>query len=707
MKLSISSFTRHISKLFKLAPEVSEALNKNRPIVALESTIITHGMPFPYNLVLAEKVEKILKINNVVPATISIYNGRIHCGLTTETIQRISDDETKLVKVNCSDIPIFLEKSKHSNILGGTTVSSTLAIAKELGINIFATGGIGGIHQENATDISADIYQLRQSNKMILICSGVKSILNVNSTLEFFESLGIPLMLWRNEEELIELFDGRFEVKNNPANLSNEFFPTFYSRENGENLKISNFIKDENEFQSIYNNFTNANSGILLAVPIPTQHELNFNLINEYTKIAQEKLKENNISGKAVTPFILKQLHNLSEGVTVTANQALLINNVYVAAKVANKLYSKSDIKYPRMKFKTQENFHPNKSSKILCIGAVNVDLTITKQDSSIESPNSTTPSNIDISVGGVARNLAAAFSLISNESYDTQFISIIGDDLFGSHIINDFQKNFPNLDISLMLRSNDKDYHTSTFTLLQSTDRQPIAVYGDMKIHQELFPKLFKHESLLLENVKNANLICFDLNLSKEIFDLIIRIGKETQTKICIEPTTIAKLDILRNCKLEKPYLSYIDFITPNRYELHELVIMFCDGELFNQIEISSEFQGIEEVVKDAMNLQTIFPNLNLIVSCDKDGAFILPANNDNIVDKLKEIRYVRNDKIDLITSVNGAGDCLKATVLANWLFNREDNFYKILKKGLTAAKISMSEITTVSSQLKKLHLK
>ncbi len=298
----------------KYSDDVLKAKELSRPVLALESTIIAHGMPYPENLDFAKKAESLCKEVGVSPATIAVIDGEIHVGLSTEKMTTIAQ-ASNIKKISMKDISVALsEKSS-----GATTVSSTAYIAKTSGIDVFATGGIGGVHRK--TDITFDVSQdlIALSNTpIVVVSSGAKSILDLPKTVEVLESLGVTTLGYKTST-----------------------FPSFYSRFSTAN-KIKK-IETIDEIVDIFN-FSRAlklKSAVLVANPVPKKNEIRHSKMEKIINKAIEDLDKTNISGKKVTPFLLKAVYKHTKGKSLKANISLALNNVKIAAKIANCLHNK------------------------------------------------------------------------------------------------------------------------------------------------------------------------------------------------------------------------------------------------------------------------------------------------------------------------------------------------------------------------------
>lgn len=296
------------SKFLDINKEVKEALENNLPVVALESTIISHGMPYPQNIEMAKKVEGIIRSEGAVPATIAIMNGKIKIGLSDEDLETLASAEN-VAKVSRRDVAkIVANKS-----LGATTVASTMICAEMAGIKFFVTGGIGGVHRgyENTLDISADLEELAQTN-VTVICAGAKAILDLPRTMEYLETNGVSVVGYQTE-----------------------VLPAFFTRTS--DIKLTNYVKDHVELaEMIYvKDQLELKGGLLVANPIPKEDSLDADYINNVIDKAIKQSFIDGIEGKDVTPYLLKAIVEATDGKSLIANLALVYNNAKVGAKLA------------------------------------------------------------------------------------------------------------------------------------------------------------------------------------------------------------------------------------------------------------------------------------------------------------------------------------------------------------------------------------
>lgn len=298
--------------ILKISEEVRNALEQGKPVVALESTIISHGMPYPDNVKTALTVEKTVRENGAVPATIAIIKGVPTVGLSEEEIEHLGKEGTKVVKVSRRDIPVVIAKK----LDGATTVASTMIFAETAGIKVFATGGIGGVHRgaTETMDISADLEELHQTN-VTVVCAGAKSILDLGLTLEYLETKGVPVLGYKTEE-----------------------LPAFFTRKSG--FKVDYRMDSPEEIAAAVKakDALGLSGGMLVANPVPEEYSMDPDKIEAVISEAVEEAKALGITGKKVTPFLLEKIRNVTGGDSLFTNVKLVLNNAALAAKIASEL---------------------------------------------------------------------------------------------------------------------------------------------------------------------------------------------------------------------------------------------------------------------------------------------------------------------------------------------------------------------------------
>ena len=296
-------------ELLSIAPEVTNAINSNQPVVALESTVIAHGLPQPLNLQTANRMETIIRETGVVPATIAIMEGRLAVGLNDDQLKRLAEDD-HVEKVSTRDIPVVVARRCD----GATTVASTIWIAHRAGIKVFATGGIGGVHRGSLPDVSADLPELART-PIIVVCSGAKIVLDLPATREWLETHAVTVVGYECDE-----------------------LPAFYSR--GTGLLVDARADTPAEVVDVFRaqRSLGIQSALLVVVPIPEEFEIPAEQIQEVLNLSLEAAEWNEVTGSSLTPFLLRQMAERSGGATLQANMALLENNARVAAEIAREM---------------------------------------------------------------------------------------------------------------------------------------------------------------------------------------------------------------------------------------------------------------------------------------------------------------------------------------------------------------------------------
>ena len=302
----------NLNKFLDVNAEVAQAIAEGKPVVALESTIISHGMPYPQNVETALNVEKIIRDNGAVPATIAIIGGRLKAGLTPEEIEYFGKKGQAIHKASRRDLAVLCARGED----GATTVTTTMIIAHMAGIKIFATGGIGGVHRgaETTMDISADLEELGQT-PMMVVCAGAKSILDLGLTLEYLETKGVPVIGYGTEE-----------------------LPAFYTRSSG--FKVDYRIDTPEDLAAAFkaSGDMGLKGGMLVTNPIPEEYAMPLDVINSAIDTAIAEAEANGIKGKETTPFLLAKVSELTGGNSLASNIQLVYNNAKVAAQTAVEL---------------------------------------------------------------------------------------------------------------------------------------------------------------------------------------------------------------------------------------------------------------------------------------------------------------------------------------------------------------------------------
>ena len=300
-----------MNKYLDIQPEIKAALDAGKPVVALESTILSHGMPYPENLDFAARVERVVRDNGAVPATMAIIGGKLKVGLS-EADLKVMCEAHDVGKVSRRDVPVYIASGR----TGATTVATTMLIAEMAGIRVFATGGIGGVHRggEVTMDISADLQELAHTS-VAVVCAGAKQILDIGRTLEYLETMGVPVLGMGTDE-----------------------FPAFYCRRSG--CKVDAKVDTPAEAAAILKTKWELGlaGGVVIGNPIPAQYELDYDEMEKVINRALDAAKAEGIRGKETTPFLLAHIKDYTKGVSFASNLQLAYNNARVASRIAIEL---------------------------------------------------------------------------------------------------------------------------------------------------------------------------------------------------------------------------------------------------------------------------------------------------------------------------------------------------------------------------------
>ncbi|MEA5047367.1 MAG: pseudouridine-5'-phosphate glycosidase [Eubacteriales bacterium] len=300
-----------MKRYLDVLPEIQHALDHNQPVVALESTILSHGMPYPENVGFAAEVEKVVRAEGAIPATTALIDGRIKVGLSPAELEVMCKADS-IGKVSRRDMATYLAMKKN----GATTVATTMICAAMAGVKVFATGGIGGVHRhgEVTMDVSADLQELKQT-RVAVVCAGAKQILDIGRTLEYLETMGVPVL----------------------GNGTSDF-PAFYCRKSGFGVDYA--AKDEKEIAEIIKTKweLGLEGGVLIGNPIPEEYALDFDYMEGVINQALAEADQKGVHGKDITPFLLAKIKEITKGVSFASNVQLAYNNARVAARIAKEL---------------------------------------------------------------------------------------------------------------------------------------------------------------------------------------------------------------------------------------------------------------------------------------------------------------------------------------------------------------------------------
>ncbi|OWB57483.1 hypothetical protein B5S28_g3431 [[Candida] boidinii] len=591
--IRLKPFLRNHSTFVQVSDEVRQSLLENKPVLALESTIITHGLPYPDNINMANKVESLIRSHNVTPATISFINGTPKVGLSQSEIETLGDiNNYDSLKISRRDIPYIMS----SNLTGGTTIASTMLLASQVGIDCFSTGGLGGVHRngELTMDISADLDELSKT-PVAVICSGPKSILDIERTMEYLETKGVPVITYNDTK-------GKELITN---------IPGFYTRDSG--TKSPFIINDfEKAAKMIYNGKYNLNlqNGYVFCIPPPIESALSKDYIDSLIDKIQIEADLLNIKGKYLTPFMLSKLNEYSNGASVKSNVEFVLNNALAGCNISKNLSSlKSKKCFVQPIMQNSAIYEPMEEQKVeeqleskintFIIGSIGVD-TISKLNTNKDTVNlnDSNPGSVTQSIGGVGYNISKCYNIFNNDSL---FISIINpSDFQGKSILSEF-KNLNTPDEGL-LKLTDDDSRTCQYNSIHYNNGELVISVADFNLIEEKDNLLQKHFLNLFNKYKPSTII-IDSNISIKFMQFIINNSSILNYKIIYDPTSIKKSLKLSNLSLNIYPNNEIQLITPNIKELDSIYKSFEYKDKFNDID--NWFN-----ILDSLGINTIFRN-------------------------------------------------------------------------------------------------
>ncbi|XP_016985693.2 pseudouridine-metabolizing bifunctional protein C1861.05 [Drosophila rhopaloa] len=646
-----------------LHPEIRQALQHKKPVVALESTIITHGMPMPENVLTALAVEEQVRLNGATPATIGILDGRIKVGLTPEELNTLAKKpRDQVIKCSRRDLP-FVVSRKQS---GGTTVAATMLIAHRVGIQVFATGGIGGVHRDGheSLDVSADLTELGRT-PVAVVCSGVKSILDIPRTLEYLETQGVCVASFES-----------------PGGV----FPDFYTRDSGCTVPYNlNSAKEAAELLRSWKELK-MESGLLIGVPIPEEFAADKSKIEDAIKKASAQAKAHGVSGKDVTPFLLAAIAKITEGKSLKSNIALIKNNAKVAAKIAASLCEVST---------NTENPEPKTfDRKPLVVGASILDLSFTVDDHNrdMKLDGATYSAVAKQAAGGVGRNIAEGIYKLYG---DVNLISAVGNDQMGQTLLQMMPKA---LKRGLVLADS---HSTSLCSLIFDKFGDCKLILGNMEIHQSITPETLQaHHQLFRE----APLIIMDSNISEQAMASILHQAQKNKIPVFFEPTDMFIAG--KPFKLLPELTKNIRMIKPNLEEL-KTITEAITGQPVNWSQNTKLPQA--DLLQQAKSMiKKIDCHFNCIIATLGDHGVLLSyrqdADNDSrlLLDVSKSTpphctRFYAAPMVHNIVNVSGAGDSFCAGFITALLRGRILN--ECVAAGFVAAEKALQSESAVPS--------
>ncbi|XP_031564349.1 pseudouridine-metabolizing bifunctional protein C1861.05-like [Actinia tenebrosa] len=688
--------------LLNIYPEVADAVALKKPVVALESTIITHGFAYPQNLSIAKEVCKIVRENGAIPATVAVFDGCVHVGISMENLEKLAKNKES-VKTSRRDFPYVLSKG----MMGGTTVAGTMIAAEKAGIDVFVTGGIGGVHRGAQTtfDVSADLTELGRT-PVAVVCAGAKSILDIQLTLEYLETQGVTVATYGNTKD----------------------FPSFFTSKSG--FESSCFVQTPIEAAKLIDcsKSFGLQKGMVIAVPIPEEEAGEGSLIEQAIQQALNEASSTGIIGKDITPFVLKRLNELTEGKSVQANFSLVKNNARVGSQIAvelsklrqgrksmspattqgsvslptdGQLHFKNDVTKPSKRVSNDETNGSERRGRPVVIGGSNVDFIATAKTIIPEASN---PGKVRMSFGGVGRNIAEALSRLKMKPL---FISAVGEDPLGAMLLDHCRE----VNISTGGIQTFSTCQTGTYSTILSNEGDFNVAVGDMDIHQKLTPHLILSFE---ESIKNAPLVIVDANSKEESLDFVIQLCTQHKVPVWFEPTCMMKSAL----PFQSSAWQNITYASPNVHELRSMsdtVVQYHKAPRHRKAEkLRNREKSLEDAIEECILLsQPLMTHIHcLVITLGKNGVLVCrntAADHRFPTAQFSEMLTMYHELVSVvhfpvpevkdIVNVTGAGDSLAAAIIMAIIRGYQPEI--CIKLGLKAAIHSLHSQDAVSQSL------
>ncbi|KAI3640784.1 hypothetical protein MIR68_001662 [Amoeboaphelidium protococcarum] len=664
--------TRKFPSWIDVHPKIVQALHDKTPVVALESTIITHGMPYPQNHETTKALIDIVETQSdgqVLAAPICLWNGQAKVGMDLDELERLAQIGQKAMKCSTRDMAYILARGKLKSgfdDIGATTVSSTLYIASLLNIPLFCTGGIGGVHRnaQNTFDISADLMELgtplnQDTHGVGVVCAGAKSVLDIGLTLEYLETQGVPVVTLSQDKDAM--------------------FPSFYTPESEHKSPLVISTIEEVATALQMHRAVRNRKGMVIAAPIPSENAECGKLINDAIFQALDESVKLGISGKETTPYLLKRISELTKGESLKANIALVKNNAAVARDIALKLSNSGVV-----------------TNKPVFVGAAAVDIITKLKDKSDNFLETSSPSTTRYLAGGVARNAAEAcqrvlkipksvhllspVSVNKNGAQDDQLSSQYNN--MGYSFVSDPQCDFNSPIYNAILDSQGK--------LIVAGASMELLERPSMRLQQLIINQFIQ---LIYKNSQYQNgtqMICFDANLPHKFTIEMMNTAKQHDAFIAFEPTSVPKCTAWFSEVLSRNFTSLVDLWSPNIDELLAVSKLITSNEAgnsnfeckhFNQSGIAVYDQGCKDIspqIVQALRQTAEFIPITLL-KMGGNGVAICQKKDATL-----KVCHYQPATIKDIVNVTGAGDSLVGTFIAK-LYQKSSMESKSIKSILS----------------------
>ncbi|KAJ2908573.1 hypothetical protein GGI21_002749, partial [Coemansia aciculifera] len=569
------------SACIRLSPAVRDALANRAPVVALESTIISHGMPYPQNVETARQVEHIVSENGSTPATIALIDGKIHIGLGDAELEQLGRSGQSAVKTSRRDMAAVLSQ----RLLGATTVSGTMVAAHMAGISVFATGGIGGVHRgaELSMDVSADLTELGRT-PVAVVCAGAKSILDLPKTLEFLETQGVPVVAYGESKR----------------------FPAFFSPDSGLQAPWSMQTPDQVARLIRTNAELGLMTGHVIAVPIPDEYAERSAEIERAIGVAVKESEVLGIKGKECTPFLLRRIVELTGGASLTANIALVKNNARVASQIS--------------------------ASLAKMVTAIDVTSRIGASHATGILSATSYPGTVHTSVGGVGQNIARAAHYLGAPTF---LISAIGNDAHGHSIKLDLDKIELSTDY---LQIQGDGMRTAVYNAIHQPNGDMVVAVADMDINEALSKQQIAEAFDRLD----PGVVGLDGNISALALATAITLAAHRHTCVVFEPTSVPKCTAVLKAlsfigRSETVASKLVQVVTPNALEVQAMARTALELKLVESTPADGAVREIanlhcqlsNDTIRAALTLFPLFP-IQVIKLGENGVAVVSPRSHD-----------------------------------------------------------------------------
>ena len=651
-----------------ISDEVSQALRNDCPVVSLESTIITHGMPHPTNKEMAVEVEDIIRQCGATPATVAVIEGNIHVGLEPGQLDQLAELKSPAVKTSRRDLAFVTSQG----LSGGTTVSGTMLVSHMAGIDVFVTGGVGGVHRggESSMDVSADLTELGRT-PVCVVSAGVKSILDIGLTLEYLETQGVCVAAFSKSKS----------------------FPAFYTPSGGYKAPYNVTNYEEAAGLVLSGKQLGLSSGILIGVPIPESQAAQGEMIEEAIKIAVEEARVKNITGRDVTPYILARLNDLTGGESLKANLALVKNNARVGAGIAVELAAMKSSSSTVIGGQVEEE--DSVGDPVAVVGGSIYDFVVRLSEGEISLQGGTHRGSLRSSHGGVGRNVASALAMLGTR---TRFVSAVGRDMEGEDIVRAAGLSGLNTDLVLV----ETEARTATYTAFLDSSGDCKFGVGDMTVHGLICPQYLRAQEAELAA---SSLIVCDGNLEQSSVHTLLEISHTHGIPFFYEPADLSKAAK----PLSSPRHSAITYCSPNFNELNSMLSTLPDSLKLSPVTLENCEQTVVEVAEATKQLISHYGLQVVLVTLSDCGVVLvrkgrpthpLPTRGSlSVGPGVSAVWYPCTDPCPQVVSVSGAGDCLTAGFLAGVLRGLDQA--TAVSVGLQAAKLSCQVSPAVPESL------